>query len=233
MAHGARSPLLSVQSGQQRRFDAHCRLSLAPGWARTEGRPTVTHLLCSRQTSDERVNPVLMANLSISMPLEVHPTATPDSLLERMFNKNEQEMKDRMASYIKTRPRLAMYLESRHEKIEDKQRRLREEYRGLQEKWLAHCNMLNEAQKTLASEHELQHTGRTTRRSTAFTDAVRSDFEMEQIIASLGVDDATDPNHLSTRNLAKIPDMISVTGGQVDYSSMIRPANSTTCRTRG
>ncbi|KJA23063.1 hypothetical protein HYPSUDRAFT_201624 [Hypholoma sublateritium FD-334 SS-4] len=177
----------------------------------------MTRLLCDRQTRDERVNPVLMANLSISMPLEVHPTATPDSLLERMFNKNEQEMKDRMASYIKTRPRLAMYLESRNEKIEDKQRRLREEYRGLQEKWLAHCNMLNEAQKTLASEHELQHTGRTTRRSTAFTDAVRSDFEMEQIIASLGVDDATDPNHLSMRNLAKIPDMISVTHGQVDY----------------
>ena len=97
----------------------------------------MTRLLCDRQTRDERVNPVLMANLSISMPLEVHPTATPDSLLERMFNKNEQEMKDRMSSYIKTRPRLAMYLESRHEKIEDKQRRLREEYRK-QENWLAH-----------------------------------------------------------------------------------------------
>lgn len=63
----------------------------------------------------------------------------------------------------------------------------------------------------------MQHGGRTTRRSTAITDAVRSDFEMEQIIASLGNDDATDPNHLSMRNLAKVPDMISVVNGEVDY----------------
>ncbi len=40
---------------------------------------------------------------------------------------------------------------------------------------------------------------------------------MEQIIASLGNDEATDPAHLSLRNLATIPDMISVTRGKVDY----------------
>lgn len=177
----------------------------------------MSRLLADRLTREERVNPVLMTNLSISTPLEVHPTATPDSLLEWMFNTNEQGMKDRIDSYIKTRPMLSMYLEKRHNMVKDKATRLREEYLALQEKWIAHCHSLNEQQKTLASEHEMQHTGRTTRRTTAFTDAVRSDFEMEQIIASLGVDDATDPNHLSMRNLAKIPDMISVTKGQVDY----------------
>lgn len=55
-------------------------------------------------------------------------------------------------------------------------------------------------------------TGRTTRRTTAnLGDAVRSDLEMEQIIASLGNDEATDPNQLSLKNLATIPDMVSIT----------------------
>lgn len=48
-------------------------------------------------------------------------------------------------------------------------------------------------------------------------DAVRSDLEMEQIIASLGVEELTDPNHLALRNLATIPDMISVSQGEVKY----------------
>ncbi|KAF8960323.1 hypothetical protein BDZ97DRAFT_1834066 [Flammula alnicola] len=175
----------------------------------------MTRLLCDRQTREERVNPVLLANQSISAPLEVHPTATPDILLDKMFS--GQELQDRIDSFVKTRPLLAAYMEQRHGIIDEKVARLRQEYLSLQERWRAHCNALNEQQKTLASEHEMHHTGRTTRRSTAITDAVRSDFEMEQIIASLGVDDATDPNHLSMRNVAKIPDMISVINGQVDY----------------
>jgi hypothetical protein len=39
---------------------------------------------------------------------------------------------------------------------------------------------------------------------------------MEQIIASLESNDAMDPNYLSMKNAATIPDMISVTKGQVD-----------------
>ena len=175
----------------------------------------MTRLLCDHQSREERIDPVLMANLSIASPPEVHPTSNPGMLLIKM--NTGQPLLNRMSSFAATRPSIVMYLEQRQALVSDKIARLREEYLSLHENWVAHCTALNEQQKTLASEHEMQHGGRTTRRSTAITDAVRSDFEMEQIIASLGNDDATDPNHLSMRNLAKVPDMISVVNGKVDY----------------
>ena len=175
----------------------------------------MTRLLCDHQSREERIDPVLMANLSIASPPEVHPTSNPGMLLIKM--NTGQPLVNRMSSFAATRPSIVMYLEQKQALVSDKIARLREEYLSLHENWVAHCTALNEQQKTLASEHEMQHGGRTTRRSTAITDAVRSDFEMEQIIASLGNDDATDPNHLSMRNLAKVPDMISVVNGKVDY----------------
>ena len=175
----------------------------------------MTRLLCDHQSREERIDPVLMANLSIASPPEVHLASTPGMLLIKM--NSGQPRVNRMSSFAATRPSIVMYLEQRQALVSDKVARLREEYLSLHESWVAHCTALNEQQKTLASEHEMQHGGRTTRRSTAITDAVRSDFEMEQIIASLGNDDATDPNHLSVRNLAKVPDMISVVNGKVDY----------------
>jgi hypothetical protein len=175
----------------------------------------MTRLLFDHQSREERIDPVLMANLSIANPPEVHPTSNPGMLLIKM--NTGQPLVNRMSSFASTRPSIVMYLEQRQALVSNKIARLREEYLSLHENWVAHCTALNEQQKTLASEHELQHGGRTTRRSTAITDAVRSDFEMEQIIASLGNDDATDPNHLSMRNLAKVPDMISVVNGKVDY----------------
>ena len=175
----------------------------------------MTRLLCDHQSREERIDPVLMANLSIASPPEVHPTSNPGMLLIKM--NTGQPLVNRMSSFASTRPSIVMYLEQRQALVSNKVARLREEYLSLHENWVAHCTALNEQQKTLASEHEMQHGGRTTRRSTAITDAVRSDFEMEQIIASLGNDDATDPNHLSMRNLAKVPDMISVVNGKVDY----------------
>ena len=175
----------------------------------------MTRLLFDHQSREERIDPVLMANLSIASPPEVHPTSNPGMLLIKM--NTGQALVNRMSSFASTRPSIVMYLEQRQALVSNKIARLREEYLSLHENWVAHCTALNEQQKTLASEHEMQHGGRTTRRSTAITDAVRSDFEMEQIIASLGNDDATDPNHLSMRNLAKVPDMISVVNGKVDY----------------
>ena len=175
----------------------------------------MTRLLCDHQSREERIDPVLMANLSIASPPEVHPSSNPGMLLIKM--NTGQPLVNRMSSFASTRPSIVMYLEQRQALVSNKIARLREEYLSLHENWVAHCTALNEQQKTLASEHEMQHGGRTTRRSTAITDAVRSDFEMEQIIASLGNDDATDPNHLSVRNLAKVPDMISVVNGKVDY----------------
>lgn len=174
----------------------------------------MTRLLCDHQTREERVQPVLSANEAVSCPPEAHPYASPEMLINKMVE--GPAFHELAKSFEETKPSLVQYISQRRFMTEEKIARLREEYMDLQERWIMHCNTLNEQQKSLASEHENQH-GRTTRRSTAVTDAVRSDFEMEQIIASLGVDEATDPHHLSMRNIAKIPDMISVVNGQIDY----------------
>ncbi len=84
---------------------------------------------------------------------------------------------------------------------------------------MAHaCAGLDCTTKASVMEETTAITGRTTRRSAAtLGDAVRSDLEMEQILATLGNEDLTDPHHLAVRNIAVIPDMISVEQGAVDY----------------
>lgn len=174
----------------------------------------MTRLLRDHQSREARINPVLMANLAIAPPLEVHPTSTPGSLIDKMCTGFAHDTRLEAAS--KTRPLLVKYFAHRQSVIDEKKARLHEEYMTLQDRWIAQCNALNEQQRIVASEQESLPPMRATRRSMAITDAVRSDFEMEQIIASLGNDDATDPNHLSIRNLARIPEMISSVKGKVD-----------------
>ncbi|KAF9530238.1 hypothetical protein CPB83DRAFT_190051 [Crepidotus variabilis] len=173
----------------------------------------MTRLLRDHQSREARIEPVLFTNRSIAPEVEVHPFATPESLVDKMFK--GAVLEEREVSAARTRPLLIKYFQDRQLKVDQKLHKLKNEYVTLQERWVAHCNSLNDQQKTLATEQESQPPMRTTRRSMAITDAVRSDFEMEQIIASLGNDDATDPNHLSIRNLAKVPDMISAVDGQV------------------
>ena len=89
---------------------------------------------------------------------------------------------------------------------------------------MARCADLDRASQLLTVPALLEEAAaasnlRTTRRTAAVVgDTVRSDLEMEQIIATLGNEDMFDPAILATRNVAKIPDMISVTHGQVMYT---------------
>ena len=178
----------------------------------------MTRLLCDRQRREDRVDPILLQNQLISPEFCVRADATsPEALVEEGYS--GERLEKRRQAFLAAKPSLVESLRKRHEFVADKIQQLKEDYTSMHEKWKAHCVALNEqSRSSLASEIEtIQHSGRTTRRSTAITDAVRSDLEMEQIIASLGNDDATDPNHLSVRNLATIPDMVSVTHGQVDY----------------
>jgi len=101
--------------------------------------------------------------------------------------------------------------------VDDKIRRLREDYVNIQEKWRSHCHKLNEQTKPSILKGEILPIGRTTRRTANLGDTVRSDLEMEQILASLESNDLSDPHYLSQHNLATIPDMISVKNGKVDY----------------
>ncbi|EAU89370.2 hypothetical protein CC1G_11066 [Coprinopsis cinerea okayama7 len=175
----------------------------------------MTRLLCDHQTRDELVNPVLMANRALvdSTP-DPRPTAesTPDKLIAEVHRKLDESI-----DFATIRPSLAEHFEQRQNLVNDKVSRLSAEYLALHRKWKAHCSALNALQRSQGPESDHLLHGRTTRRTSAFTDTVRSDLEMEQVIASLGVDDLTDPNYLSSRNAATIPDMISVTEGKVDF----------------
>ncbi|TFK73500.1 hypothetical protein BDN72DRAFT_814456, partial [Pluteus cervinus] len=177
----------------------------------------MTRLLCDRQTRAGRVNPVLDANRATaphSQPLAF----TAEDLVKEITEGPKGDA--RTATNAELRPSFAQRFEQRQAVITAKAQRLREQYLALHEKWLAHCAILDEQSRPLTTEpvETTQSTVRATRRTAAaLGDAVRSDLEMEQIIASLGNDEATDPNQLSLKNLAKVPEMISVTNGWVDY----------------
>ncbi|KAL1741925.1 hypothetical protein HDZ31DRAFT_84501 [Schizophyllum fasciatum] len=109
-----------------------------------------------------------------------------------------------IANPILDRPDDDGRMESMHHMLSAKQKRLREEYLALNERWKRRCAKLD-AQAREVAEPEIVH-GRATRRNAALGDTIRSDLEMEQIIASL------------SRNRATIPDMISVTQGDLPYS---------------
>ncbi|KAJ7167336.1 hypothetical protein C8R43DRAFT_917562 [Mycena crocata] len=172
----------------------------------------MTRLLRDRQTREERVVPVLMENLSIASPLEVYPSKTQDQVIEEVSMHRFSHSSD--DPFLAAKSWLSGRFERRHSALGLKRERLQLEYQTLHERWRAHCASLNQQAYVRPVESEnVPVSGRTTRRTAAnLGDTVRSDLEMEQIIASLGYDEATDPNQLSARNLAMIPDMICVTG---------------------
>ncbi|KAL0579335.1 DNA-binding protein snt1 [Marasmius crinis-equi] len=191
----------------------------------------MTRLLADRQTRVERVEPILVTNLSL--PRYPHDKITadkpaPELLIAEVMHPEGARARARNETRKLMNTGLVEKFEARQAALKNKVQRLKEEYLSLHEKWIEHCARLDEQAKAKQGTNPPETpnlnsvlppaTGRTTRRSAAtMGDAVRSDFEMEQIIASIGYDEATDPNQLCVRNLAAIPDMISVTHGQVDY----------------
>lgn len=185
----------------------------------------MTRLRFDRQTRAERVNPVLMANHSIVQAVPPRPSTSSDDLF-RELNQGVRRS-SMLQNYYSIKQPLVKRFAKHQETLSDKTDRLREEYLALHERWQVHCAKLDNKTNKKTSKDAAATTeevvipagsGRSTRRTAAMLgDAVRSDLEMEQIIASLGVEELTDPNHLALRNLANIPDMISVSHGDVNY----------------
>ncbi|KXN90299.1 Nuclear receptor corepressor 1 [Leucoagaricus sp. SymC.cos] len=176
-----------------------------------------TRLLCDRQTREERVSPVLLANLSLAPKPDVDMNREPDaeSVVREVIE--GPRFARQAQSFEILKPSLVEFFSRRQALINDKIQQLKQDYVQLQEKWQRHCRLLNEQAKPSLLEGESMPIGRTTRRTANLGDAVRSDLEMEQILASLENNDAMDPHYLSQHNLATIPDMISVKNGQIDY----------------
>ncbi|KAI0718803.1 hypothetical protein C8T65DRAFT_539512, partial [Cerioporus squamosus] len=165
-------------------------------------------------TQEARVEPILFSNRQLAEP-DSEETPAPDAVVQEVKEKEQRRRSDGIYDGTKhsLRKRFAQHQAALAEKVE----RLRKEYLALHEKWLVHCAKLDEVARASALEEAAATACRTTRRTAAMGDAVRSDLEMEQILASLGNEELTDANHLSAKNAAVIPDMVSVTKGRVDF----------------
>ncbi|KAI0346657.1 hypothetical protein BDW22DRAFT_790240 [Trametopsis cervina] len=164
----------------------------------------------------ESVENVLMTNLSKAEPI-TPSVATPTALVREITG--GERLHARASAFKSTESSLKLRFAQRQVDITRKIEQLRAEYTALNTQWVAHCAKLDEVAKNLALQEAAATAGRTTRRSLAtMGDAVRSDLEMEQIIASLGNEELTDATHLGARNAAVIPDMISVEANSVDYT---------------
>ncbi|KAK0494738.1 hypothetical protein EDD18DRAFT_1077003, partial [Armillaria luteobubalina] len=178
----------------------------------------MTRLLHFPQSQEERVEPIIRSNQAL-IRTHIGRTSTTSDQLFNEINSGER-LSQRLECFTSTKDALVTHFQQRQAALAAKVQRLQEEYLSLHERWLVRCRVLDAQNKLLPAELEppLPSSSRTTRRTAAtLGDAVRSDFEMEQIIASLGNDEATDPAHLSLKNHAVIPDMISVQRGSVDY----------------
>jgi len=188
--------------------------------AKTTLRDALIRVVASRaihdhHRRDERVAPILLSNLSIAEPL---PDSDGSAItpVQEFMEPSRVEQRERQRQELL--PSGFLMVEERSAAVDRKVARLKAEYLELQSKWLEHCAKLDEEARANSPEDTIATSGRTTRRSAAtLGDAVRSDLEMEQIIASLGNEDLTDANHLSMRNAATLPDMISVARGYVDF----------------
>ena len=169
------------------------------------------------QSREERVNPILMSNRALATPSPNVLVPSADTLVQEVLaGQRAQETTKTFYSHV--RDSLVANMTIRQETVDEKVARLREEYLALHREWVARCAELDNSHRVDPAAGEVAAIpARTTRRSAAVLgDAVRSDLEMEQIIASLGNDELYDPAHLALRKAPVSPDIISVTRGKVE-----------------
>ncbi|KAF7318896.1 Nuclear receptor corepressor 2-like [Mycena chlorophos] len=177
-------------------------------------------MLCDPTTREQRVDPILAQNLSLSANPddEYLPLRGQDRLVDGVSMQRFSGSTD--DPFVTAKSWLVGRFRKREVALGAKIRGLQEEYQMLHAAWRRQCDALDQQSKPAElpdAANAAAPAARTTRRSAALGDTVRSDLEMEQIIASLGYDEATDPHQLSLRNLATIPDMVPL-AGQTPYA---------------
>ncbi|KZT25707.1 hypothetical protein NEOLEDRAFT_1178170 [Neolentinus lepideus HHB14362 ss-1] len=166
---------------------------------------------------ERRVQSVLFANLAIAPSAAPPRNYSPEQYVQEIIHGLPGTA--RIAKHNELRNGFIVHLANRRAAMLEHTEKLRQRYLEHHEYWKKKCG---EKDQERAKPQQLKEgpapSGRTTRRSAAtMGDAVRSDLEMEQIIASLGNEDLTDATSLAARNTAKIPDMISVTHGPITF----------------
>ncbi|KIY74021.1 hypothetical protein CYLTODRAFT_90890 [Cylindrobasidium torrendii FP15055 ss-10] len=183
----------------------------------------MTRILCDRQPREERVEPVLASekaraelnkehepngNTSVSLFEEV---SGPDGIVASLMMRHTPELSAALATALATREAARLR----------KLQRLQDDDVMYTENWKEMCRNLDaQIRKQTLDLEAIMASSRTTRRTAATLGGeyvVRSDLEMEQIIANLDQIDTQDPSVMCTRNRATIPDMISSTRGCIPY----------------
>jgi len=121
---------------------------------------------------------------------------------ERLFQEMQPRLHERLALDMAT--------------LEKKNAALMEEYKSCYESWVLHRQRLERLEAVRARKQGLlggdEASNRLGRRGAiSLGDAARSDLELDQIMASLVNEDLTNPEILSRKNIAIIPDMLAVT----------------------
>lgn len=163
---------------------------------------------------ETRYDYVFEANLALQDAPVLRRQTTDEELVQEVMDGPFRLRSDNYPNIAQT---LIERFKKRSADFAAKTRCLQSEYKALHLRWAANCRKLDQ---NLASQtvEPPSPTFRAPRRSNGFGDIVRSDLEMEQIIASLGNEDMTDPNVLAIRNMATIPDLISTDVDSHDIS---------------
>ncbi|GJJ14981.1 hypothetical protein Clacol_009251 [Clathrus columnatus] len=164
---------------------------------------------------ETRYDCIFEANHALKDAPIVRKQTTDEDLVQEVTNSVPFQL--RLENYPNIAEVLIERLKKRSEDFAAKTRRLQLEYKRLHMRWVSNCRKLDQSLASQTIEPP-SPTFRASRRSTGFGDIVRSDLEMEQIIASLGNEDMTDPNVLAIRNTAIIPDLITTDPDILDVS---------------
>ncbi|TFK49081.1 hypothetical protein OE88DRAFT_1737288 [Heliocybe sulcata] len=166
---------------------------------------------------EQRIGSILSCNIAIAPPEAPPPNCSPEEYVHEIVHGTPGA--SRIAKHCELRSGFITHLANRQAVMLEHTEELRKKYLELHAIWKVKCAEKDkERAKPVPVGEGPSASGRTTRRSAAtMGDAVRSDLEMEQIIASLGNEDLTDATSLAARNTARIPDMISVTHGPIAF----------------
>lgn len=164
---------------------------------------------------ETRYDYVFEANLALKDASAMRKQTSNKELVQDVME--DVQFQRRLETHSSVAQVLIEQFKKRSEDFAAKTRRLRAEYKTLHMRWVTNCRKLDQ---DLASQITLppSPTFRASRRTAGFGDIVRSDLEMEQIIAALGNEDMTDPNVLAIRNTATIPDLLTSDCNNLDVS---------------
>lgn len=173
--------------------------------------------LLTPQLQTARISPIFETNALLIDASHHHDRGFNNSV-EGLIEEVTSRFESVSVSTRQTATELALeqHLLDRAQAQQTRVQELSAQYLTLYDSWKAHCATLDvktQPKPSTSKDAPPPPSARTTRRSAAvyggMGDMARSDLEMEQILATLETEGATDPSQVCLRNLATIPDMVS------------------------